>query len=467
MTPDHNILVVRPVQTLRRAFSLVELLLAIFILGIGVIAVAAIFPAGIAQQQQSNDEVLGPVVAQHALGVIRSKLDQEDFGTFEQFGIYLDDLNNTGQPELPSEQFASPPVENFAPGDWTWMRPSYILRGGIFTPTPNLNPDPMHGAIDVFGLRFTRNAESMSALPEANEGVSTTGFGSAGSLYATSDFAPPSPTPTGLDIGQPDFSQGAYEGAQRLYGIPYNRNRYAMLDPYNPGNFNGNYAFNPTREGRDEPLVTIMQSERTWPQNTEDPQYVWDCMFRRYQGRVQVAIFVYRVSRSAGEKSPYAVSSGYGSFDVTSPSAQNILESPLPARVVLDGNSQWSPVGADAANPRDDLDVPGTAGTGSVFDEVDPYGEGWQAPGQWILDQNGNIHRVLAGRRSKRDGPVRLARPVPHVARHAANGNLYSANGNNPSTVDEASQVKAVWFIPPESRDGMILTPVFVTVRDL
>ncbi|MCP4811840.1 MAG: hypothetical protein GY888_04970, partial [Planctomycetaceae bacterium] len=144
-----------------------------------------------------------------------------------------------------------------------------------------------------------------------------------------------------------------------------------------------------------------------------------------------------------------------------------ILESPIPARVVLDTTQQWSPVGVNAANPRDDLDVPGTAGGGSVLDQLDPYGSGWQAPGQWILDQNGNIHRVLAGRRSMQDGPVRLARPVPHVARHAANGNLYSLDGNNPSTVDEASQVKAVWFIPPESRDGMILTPVFVTVRDL
>jgi hypothetical protein len=53
------------------------------------------------------------------------------------------------------------------------------------------------------------------------------------------------------------------------------------------------------------------------------------------------------------------------------------------------------------------------------------------------------------------------------VARHAANGNLDSPTGNGPSTVDEASRVKAIWFIPPEARDGLMLTPVFATVRDL
>ncbi len=42
----------------------------------------------------------------------------------------------------------------------------------------------------------------------------------------------------------------------------------------------------------------------------------------------------------------------------------------------------------------------------------------------------------------------------------------FNAQGDD-TTVDQASAVKAVWFIPPETRDGLILTPVFVTVRDL
>jgi Tfp pilus assembly protein PilV len=53
---------------MRRAFSLIELLLAVFILAIEIISVSALFPAGIAQQQQTTDDQLGPVVAEQALG---------------------------------------------------------------------------------------------------------------------------------------------------------------------------------------------------------------------------------------------------------------------------------------------------------------------------------------------------------------------------------------------------------------
>ena len=61
-------------------FSLVEVLLAIFIMGLGVIAVAALFPAGIAQQRRSADDIIGPIVANNALAVLRTRLRAEDFG---------------------------------------------------------------------------------------------------------------------------------------------------------------------------------------------------------------------------------------------------------------------------------------------------------------------------------------------------------------------------------------------------
>ena len=459
----------------RRGFSLVELLLSIFILAIGIIAISAVFPAGIIQQQQSTDAVIGPIVAQNALGVLRSKLDQEDFGTFEQFGIDLDSHVSTWNP-----------VGSPAPGDWTWIRPSYLLRGGIFTQPipPNLNPDELHGAIDIFSLRLTRNAESgFDDLPEIAGEPNLGSPGGVNAIFATSDFAVPQ-DPVGAKL-IPDFMQDSgdgYSGAEKLYGIPYNRNKHAILDDYSPDfpGYNGPYLTNPAREGRNEPLVTILQSERSWPQGARTPQYVWDCMFRRYQGRIQVAIFVYRVSSASNEPRPYAVASGY---DALLPNVQGFSESPLPVRTFLgdqgspdqsnvpsqwDWDSFWSPRGLekeDAANKLDDLFVPDIESGGSVLTALDPFDEGWQSPGQWILDQNGNIHRVLAGRRTANDGPVRLARPVPHVARHASNGNLRGEDG--PSTVDEAAAVKAIWFIPPETRDGMNLTPVFVTVRDL
>ena len=75
-----------------RGFSLIELLLAIFILGVGVISVAAVFPAGIIQQRRAQDDVLGPVVAEAALATLRSKLSQDDFGTFEDFGVFRDQV---------------------------------------------------------------------------------------------------------------------------------------------------------------------------------------------------------------------------------------------------------------------------------------------------------------------------------------------------------------------------------------
>ena len=60
----------------RRGFSLIEVLLAIFILGIGIISIGAIFPAGIVQQRQSLDDALGPVVADNALASLRAKLSR-------------------------------------------------------------------------------------------------------------------------------------------------------------------------------------------------------------------------------------------------------------------------------------------------------------------------------------------------------------------------------------------------------
>jgi len=458
----------------RSGFSLVELLLSIFILAIGVIAISAIFPAGIIQPQQATDDVIGPIVAQNALGVLRSKLDQEDFGTFEQFGIYLKDNLPDG------EDVQSVAVESPSPGDWTWMRPSYVLRGGVADPEPsaNLTPNPLHGAMDVFGLRHTRKLMNFSDLPEqaGEPAISPSGAFNSSGFYTTSDLSRTAINGNPADTGQipmasPDFFQGVYEGAEDLCGIPYNRNKHAVLNPFSPtDNFNGPYISDPARQGRDEPMVTILQSERVWPQGSARPQYVWDCMFRRYQGRIQVAIFVYRVSAASNEPRAWSVPFGKNtSFPPNGLAQVGWYESPMPARALLPDDGYWTARGLDSDNETnrlDDLIVPNTAPSGSVLSLVDPYSEGWQSPNQWLLDQNGNIHRVLAGRRNQSEGPVRLARPVPHVARHASNGNVDDGFGNS-TTVDQASAVKAVWFIPPETVDGMILTPVFVTVRDL
>lgn len=55
-------------------FSLVEMLLAVFILGIGVISISALFPAGIALQRQATDDTVGPIVAKNALATDRKSV---------------------------------------------------------------------------------------------------------------------------------------------------------------------------------------------------------------------------------------------------------------------------------------------------------------------------------------------------------------------------------------------------------
>ncbi|MDP7070443.1 MAG: prepilin-type N-terminal cleavage/methylation domain-containing protein, partial [Phycisphaerales bacterium] len=66
----------------KRGFSLIELLMAIFILGIGLISIAALFPAGVMLQQRAEDELNGPLVAAHALELLRSRLSSDDFGSW-------------------------------------------------------------------------------------------------------------------------------------------------------------------------------------------------------------------------------------------------------------------------------------------------------------------------------------------------------------------------------------------------
>jgi hypothetical protein len=51
------------------------------------------------------------------------------------------------------------------------------------------------------------------------------------------------------------------------------------------------------------------------------------------------------------------------------------------------------------------------------------------------------------------------------------NGNLNNSSPglgvNNTARANIASAVKSVWFIPPETRNGFTLTPVYATVGEL
>ena len=66
---------IRP--TRRAGFSLIELLMAIFILGIGIISIASLFPAGIAQQRGAMDDQVGPLAGSHGDLVQRNGCRQQ------------------------------------------------------------------------------------------------------------------------------------------------------------------------------------------------------------------------------------------------------------------------------------------------------------------------------------------------------------------------------------------------------
>ena len=155
-------------MTRRHGFSLVEVLLAIFILGIGVIAVAALFPAGIAQQRRSVDDIMGPIVANNALAILRLKLQPEDFGTFEEFAV-------AGPISAPM-----PTIE----GDWPWMRPGVATdddttglgsafsdeRGWYDIFSASVMMPPLHSTSEFGGNTYTDpsppgNPSTLSGIP--------------------------------------------------------------------------------------------------------------------------------------------------------------------------------------------------------------------------------------------------------------------------------------------------------------
>ncbi len=397
---------------MRRAFSLVELLLAVFILGIGIIGISALFPVGIIQQRQATDDVMGPIVADNAMALLRLKLNPEWFGSFEDFG----QVDYLMQPSA-APAFLGATI----PGDWRWKRPGFLfadVNGSAANET---------GAIDIFSGLYSSNMLG----------------GSEGSSLIPSKTANESP----------DGNAGAGGGtAAPVYGIPYNRSWY-----------DNNYSpFAPEVVSPDAaPIVLITQGERSYPQQgtagfgLKKPLYQWECMFRKFDGRVQVAVFVYRIV-SAGEPRNYSVVQGSAPLAAPLP--------PVPVLKVLGGASVWRTGGADGniVTAVDNAIMPnsGPVTTGN------PVGisieETWQSPGQWIVDEYNTVHRVVGGRRNTREGPVILSRPPPPQPPIPS---LFGRNADGSSLADPG--VRALWFLPSVDSAGNSLVPVFATVQEL
>ncbi len=396
----------------RRGFSLIELLLAVFILAIGIISISALFPAGIAQQQSANDEQLGPVIAEQALGTLRSRLKPEDFGTFEEFGVF-----NLLNQSVANGSYVYRP----APGDWSWIRPGVILAD-IAATLPN-----DAGAVDIFSAGATP-PNGIGELTEFPDGI------------------------TG-----PSVPNG-------IYGIPWNS----------------------SRTGSSPPAIIVTQRERYWPAVPEGQAiispspYVWDVMFRRFGGKVQVAIFVYRVVGVGGAPRAY----------VAKQIAPNVNQPPVPFRRVpvsaatsdttattgpaagLQVRAGWQQTNNSPPVAIDSLFATGTFGPLQGLLAADlpaglvPIQSQWQLPGQWLVDGNGNVHRVTQGRRTASDPLlVRLSAPVPRVPQVQVYDDyeLLGTLANDPVP----QGIRSIFYVPTYDADRNQLIPVYATVREL
>jgi len=382
----------------RRAFSLVELLLAVFILGIGIIGISALFPAGIAQQRQANDDIMGPIVADNAMAILRTKLNPEWFGTMEEFG----------SADLMFPNVSAPVTHHSTvPGDWEWKRPGFL-----FKKMSTVADIDERGAIDIFSAYYTSNQLG----------------GTIGSTLDLTKIATENIGGTGASAP--------------LFGIPYN-----------------------TRLGI--PPVLIFQSERAYPNNysgagkTKRPAFYWDCMFRRFAGRIQVAIFVYRVVDGGGEPRDYIVSQGSTALGTSLP--------PLPLLVDMSiaPFASWKYGGLDGlpltiVDNAKVLNPTPTTTPGNI-----PVEQSWEFPGQWILDEYNTVHRVLTGRKTSKDGPVILTRPVPaHPPLAELFGVTYTA-GTTVGAVPADPGDRFIWFVPVTDPKGFTLVPVYASVQEL
>ena len=296
-----------------------------------------------------------------------------------------------------------------------WRRPA------IITDAVSDEDEDLRGAIDIF-------ASSASELPVLIE------------IWPTGSIPP-------LNVPLP--------------GLPYSKVRYPDLldqETQAPDDLN-------------VPTIRILAGERQYPMwegeaefwpaagplSRPKAQYYWDCMFRRYQGRIIVAVFVYRVVDPESE----------GAYTVDTDGMQ-FPNQPYHVDLTSISTGSWP-------GPEDEEGVI-LANTQNDNPEEADYQ--WQYPGQWLVDQNGIIHRVERGRRRSNDQEVRLsARPAgvpvfssltnPNQAGVNANwwdkGNVTLPNVQN----NGYGIVTDIWYMPTKDSKERSIIPVYATVEDL
>ena len=463
----------------RRGFSLIELLMAIFILGIGLISIAALFPAGILLQQRGEDELNGPIVAAHAIELIRNRLSPDDFGSWWDLHDaqveYLEWYHGVGGGSEQDDMVIGKlgidsccqPAAWMDHESWPWLRPAMVTKSvGVSGP---YKP----GTLDVF------NSLGFEDRPD------TPMIGEGNGSHPYQKFL--------------SFRIGDYSWDRERLGIPFHPRHIVTED---------NYGIRIDPPVLSVPRVLITPEERSWPQPDAvgiQPKYYWDCAFRRTGSEVQVAIFVYRAERESLSQIPWTPGpinrEGVPGYFM-----------PVPWPVDLGGCSnvdnghgfdRWA-VGAKEG-PDDFF---GTSVTNFLTGTDNPD-FGWMLPGQWLVDQRGDVHRVASGRNSSQESnpggnpsnetPFSLTTPVGttvaafRLDRVDVDGDdvfndpqLFTSNMMlPPETMCEILQdsdfsgglmqegvliVDRLWYVPPTVTNDSgtyRLLPIYVTVASL
>ena len=364
----------------RRGFSLIELLMAIFILGIGLISIAALFPAGIALQQRAEDELNGPIVAAHALEVIRGRLSSDDFGSWWDFhntqvdytrwlegDDAADVMESNTVGKLYNDRY-SQPVSWLNHETWPWLRPAMVVN---VTDEDLANSGAIKaGTLDIFNsLGFENKAETIGehTLPVDH-------------------------------VWQQMLSYPVHDSSTQFpkIGIPFHARHIVTEDP------DTGLRMRPPLIS--VPRVLITPEERAWP-NADAmgrvPQYYWDCAFRRIGSDVQVAIFVYRAQRSSLSQPMWQP----GPIIQADAPGEQFIPVPWVVDLTTVADGSFGPWKVEAVEGA--VDFPGTNVENFTQDGVmNPgYGHGpdhpdfgWMWPGQWLVDQAGDVHRVANGR---------------------------------------------------------------------
>ncbi|MBG84313.1 MAG: hypothetical protein CMJ40_07200 [Phycisphaerae bacterium] len=413
----------------RKAFSLIELLMSIMILAIGLISVAALFPAGIVQQQRAKDNIDGPSVARSAMELIRSRISQEDFGDWTEF-YSPDEVSDL----IADGDLEESPSYYLADGDWPWLRPALV--------DPDNYPDAAYrGAVDVFNWLGARNSDYTITDLETDSGYYEYCF--SRNLNAQSD------------------------GYLDPLGIPFSR-RDLRTDP---------------------PQVIFTMSDRTWPPTGSEkqvPQYFWDFMLARRGGAVYAAVFVYRIAGGVENARSWAVEPariGAGRSQIPVPAASELAElwnvgdgngfnRPLPGT-----EGDFDPLDASASWQYPDQWIVDNIGT------IHHVERGRNRPNQAFSDGKGVLlfenvpSSFVGGKLVGFDGSVEVlprsfSVPLPDAAIDAFGQSPQLHGGGFPDA--SVPVVDRLWFVPRTintSSSGISkqweLVPIYVMVERL